>query len=120
MKPEPAQTPPSKKTYNVDVFVVRETCLRETISGFGTALPDREVTLSAQVAGQIQEHDLEVGQKVVPNGPMLQIDPDSYRQQYEQVKNQLAEGESELARLKQEQANAARLLKQAKSDLETA
>ena len=120
MKPEPVQTPPPKKTYNVDVFVVRPACLRETISGFGTALPDREVTLSAQVAGQIQEHDLEVGRKISANRPILEIDPDSYRQKYEQVKNQLAEGESELARLKQEEANAARLLKQAKSDRDTA
>ncbi len=120
MKPEPRQTPPTKKTYNVDVFVVHKHRLRETISGFGTARPDREVILSAQVAGAVQEHNLEIGQRVVANGPILQIDPDSIRRQYEQVQNQLAEGESELSRLKQERANAERLLKQAKSDFATA
>ncbi len=120
LRPAPEVTPPPRKTYNVDVFVVRQACLRETISGFGTALPDREVTLSAQVAGQILAHDLEVGQTIGLDHPVMEIDPRIYRQRHEQVKHQLAEGDSELRRLKQEQINAARLLVKVKSDYETA
>jgi len=120
LKPAPKQTPPPKKQFNVDVFRVQESCLRETISGFGTARPDREVTLSAQVAGEILEHDRKVGQTIPVEQPLLEIDPRIYQQRYEQAENQLAEGESELRRLKQEQANAERLLAQAESDFQTA
>lgn len=120
LKPEPEQVPPAKKQFNVDVFIAKQTCLRETISGFGTTRADREVTLSAQVAGQILEHNLKVGHRVSGDEPILEIDPRIYQQQVEQVQNQLAEGESELRRLKQEQANAARLLEKVKSDFETA
>ncbi len=83
-------------------------------------MPDREVTLSAQVAGEVLAHNLEIGQQVTANQPILEIDPRIYEQRREQVQKQLAEGESELSRLKQEQANANRLLVKVKSDYETA
>lgn len=120
LRPEPQQLPPQKKHFNVDVFVVRENCLRETLSGFGTVLPDREVTLSAQVAGEVMNQVLEVGQAVATDKPLLEIDPRIYQQRYAQAKRQLEEGESELRRLTQEQANAERLLKSIKSNLEIA
>lgn len=120
LRPEPKQLPPTEKHFNVDVFVVRENCLRETLSGFGTVLPDREVTLSAQVAGEVVDQNLEVGYFVTADKPLLEIDPRIYQQRHAQAKRQLEEGESELRRLKQEQANAARLLKTIKSNLEIA
>ncbi|MCA9072084.1 MAG: biotin/lipoyl-binding protein, partial [Planctomycetaceae bacterium] len=120
LRPEPKQLPPPKKHFNVDVFVVRENCLRETISGFGTVLPDHEVTLSAQVAGEVLGHDLEVGHAVAADNPLLKIDPDIYRQRVTQAERQLEEGKSELRRLKQEQANAERLRKSIQSNLEIA
>ena len=120
LRPAPSVSPPPKKTYNVDVFVAHKACLRETISGFGTARPDREVTLSAQVAGEVLEHNLKIGQAVTGEVVFLKIDPRIYEQRLEQVKRQLAEGDSELRRLKQEQVNASRLLAKAKSDYVTA
>ncbi len=120
LKPQPKQLVPAKKVYNVDVFVVRETCLRQTMTGFGTVMPDREVTISAQVAGAVLEHELEVGHAIAAQSPVLEIDPRIYQQRHEQAKKQLAEGESELRRMQQEQKNAERLLAKAKLDYETA
>lgn len=120
LRPAPDIAPLPPRNYNVDVFIVKRSCLRETISGFGTALPDREVTISAQIAGEVLGHGLKIGQTVTTETPVLEIDPRIYEQRHEQVRHQLAEGESELVRLRQEKANAEKLLLKVKSDYETA
>lgn len=136
MKQPPPAREPFEKVYNVEVFDVVPTDLREVISGFGTARADRQVVLAAQVAGRIVEvhPDLKAGAAVRPDevtvGPggesvrsrgdvLLTIDPTSYEHQATLARNRLAEVDAELVRLRQEQANNERLLAKAREDLET-
>lgn len=126
---------PEDRRYNVDVFVVEPVDLQQVITGFGTAQPDREVVLSAQVAGEVlaTHPRLEVGEKVEPPagtpapphgttpGPdevLLQIDPRNYEERVVQIENRLRESEVELDRLKQEEMNLNRLRERLQSDYE--
>src|SRR6185369_12352969 len=55
LKAPPPQRDATPKVYNVDVFDAQRVDLSETLVGYGTAVSDREVTLAAQVAGEIVE-----------------------------------------------------------------
>lgn len=56
----------ARRVYNVEVYEVAPVNLQEIINGFGTAVPDKEVVLSSQVAGEVTEihQHLKVGLKV--------------------------------------------------------
>ncbi|WP_166819786.1 efflux RND transporter periplasmic adaptor subunit [Thalassoroseus pseudoceratinae] len=124
------------KRYNVEVYDVSTTRLRELIVSYGTAEADREVTLSAEVAGRIinAEH-LERGWHVypkpeTPQSPgdsqppegtqILTIDPEAYEQRVAQVAAQVREAQAEIKRLQQEQKNNLRMLQKVEDDYKTA
>lgn len=136
LKQPPAAREHIEKTYNVEVFVVEPCRLQEIFSGFGTARADREVVLSAQVAGEVVEvHPrLKVGEwvraaevRVGPDGRsireagdvLVRIDPLPYQERVAQARSLLAEDETELSRLQTEQANNDKLLAQAREELKT-
>ena len=129
LKQPPAARDKIVKTYNVEVFSVEPTDLREIISAFGTARADREVIVAAQVAGTIVEvHPrLKVGQAVrahqeserLSGDLLVRIDPRTYAERVTQAERRIAEDEAELERVKQEQANNEVLLKQAEEDVQT-
>lgn len=124
------------KRYNVEVYDVSTTRLRELVVSYGTAEADREVTISAEVAGRVVNADnLERGWQVYPKPEMprspgdnrptegtqiLAIDPETYEQRVAQVAAQVREAEAEIKRLKQEQKNNARMLQKVKEDYQTA
>ena len=56
----------SNRQYNVETFTVQPVDLREIVNAFGTARPEKEVVLSAQVAGEVSQilPQLKVGLKV--------------------------------------------------------
>ncbi|MEO1980320.1 MAG: efflux RND transporter periplasmic adaptor subunit [Fuerstiella sp.] len=137
-----AQKPPvlEKETesarLNVDVFTVAPFSFQELLTGFGTARADREVTLAAQVSGEIIEvhpqlevgHPVATGQLVTSPGEpseerdadqLLRIDPRDYQQRVEQAANRIAELQTEISQFKVQQTNVARQRAQGKLVLNT-
>ncbi|MBC8291085.1 MAG: hypothetical protein H8E37_12285, partial [Planctomycetes bacterium] len=49
MKTAPPTKEPARQVFNVTVFHVEATDLREVVTGFGTVVSEQEVTYSAQV-----------------------------------------------------------------------
>ena len=55
LRQPPELRAPADRKYNVEVYSVQSVDLREIINAFGTARPEKEVVLSAQVAGEVSE-----------------------------------------------------------------
>ena len=137
MKEAPPRREVAERSYNVETFVVGRTTVREVITGFGTAVPDRQVTLSAEVSGLVTEvhPNLEVGVEVrAPEGigggdqpsgvttgdELLKIDPATYLKRVEGLNRQIDRLTAERDQLKIEKENNERLLKTQQANLETA
>lgn len=126
LKKPPAKKEPPRQVFNVTVFEVEATDLREVITGFGTVVAEHEVEYSAQVGGEIVEISplLKVGTKVKaapesgskPSDPLLIIDPEVYVDQLAQAENALAEARAQQELLAGQKANNARLVAQAERD----
>ncbi len=132
----------SNRQYNVETFTVQPVDLREIVNAFGTARPEKEVVLSAQVAGEISQilPQLKVGLKV--KGPrsadaslaiqafsdnrventdgdlLVRIDPSSYEERVAAARHRLAADQSDLNRIEQEEANLARVYEKIVADWE--
>ncbi len=134
LKQPPAERELIEKIYNVEVFHVEPANLQEIISGFGTARADREVTLSAEVAGSIESvHPrLKVGRDVhpqrirlddsgrsetLPADVLLHIDRKTYQQRVEQSQKRIAEATTELQQLEQEKKNLILESEKVKADI---
>ena len=130
IKSKETVTPP----LNIDSFSVEPVSFREIITAYGTALPDREVVVSAQVNGQIVEvHPrLKVGHPVTApqtvssaNEPtryaegdlLVRIDERDYANRVQQSKNRINEAIRDIEQLQQQEINSGRLLAKAKSDM---
>ncbi|MCP4782772.1 MAG: efflux RND transporter periplasmic adaptor subunit [Fuerstiella sp.] len=135
-KPAVEEKPEESVLLNVDIFKVAPISFQEILSGFGTVRADREVTLAAQVSGEIIEvhSQLEVGCHVAtgqlvttPGKPsrqrkadqLLKIDPRDYEQRVEQAANRIAELQTEIEQLSVQKANVDRQLKKGESVLNT-
>lgn len=128
LKKPPASREQAAKTYNVEVFDVERRDLPEVITSFGTARADREVVVSAEVAGQIAvvHPRLKVGEIVSPTGEsagatdhfLVRIDKSTYETRVRQAENRVKQDDEELGQIEQEIENDTRLLKQARADLE--
>lgn len=122
MKKPPAEREVSSKVFNVEVFRAEQLDIDEIIIGYGTAKADREVVLSAQVAGEVLEThpQLKVGRRVMAAGVdrdeagrsidrsgdvLVRIDRDVYLQRFQQAESRLREDESELTLLEQQRKN---------------
>jgi len=121
---------------NVDAFQAAPVVFQEILTAYGTARPDREVIVAAQVTGEIIElHPrLRVGESVrseqsvvSSTAPtrhdegdvMLRIDPRDYQERVDQSQNRIRESTQEIEQLQQQQKNADRQLEKAREDLET-
>ena len=126
LKKPPSQREVLEKNYNVEVFDVEQTDLQEIISAFGTARSDREVVLSAQVAGEaVEVHpNLKIGQQVRPIGEsqripgdlLVQIDRSTYEERVTQAEKRLAEDDAELGQVAQELINSERVREKTRQD----
>lgn len=129
LKPEIRTREIQEPVYNAEVFRVRRRNLQEIVSAFGTAQADREVVLSAQVAGEVVElrPDLRIGAALRPGGAsqsspvdvLVKIDRESYQRRYDQLAAVIAEDEAELDRLAREKQNNELLYQNAQEDLKT-
>lgn len=136
LKQPPAERPRVEKIYNVEVFAADRYDLQEVITGYGTVRADRDVRLSAEVAGTIVEvHPrLKIGERVdaagISTGPagesvrgtgdtLVRIDPQVYVDRVAQAKSQLETISAEVGRLQQEEMNNERVLAQVRDDVKT-
>lgn len=125
----------SLRKYNVEIMTLAPVDLREIVNAFGTARPDKEVVLSAQVAGEVSEihpqlnvglrvrtsHDADADQGTAERDEgdlLLQIDPRNYEERVTSATNRLAEDRSELKRIDQEEANLDRVYATIVADFE--
>ena len=133
----------SNRQYNVETFTVQPVDLGEIVNAFGTARPEKEVVLSAQVAGEVSQilPQLKVGLKVKgprsadpslalqasiedsrvenPDGDLLvRIDPSSYEERVAAARHRLSADQSDLNRIEQEEANLARIYEKIVADWE--
>lgn len=140
LREEPARRDIEAKVFNVEVFEVRRSNLREIVRGFGAATAEREVVYSAQVAGEIASvsRRLKVGEAVsgpefFPNDPiadsgsqqtqgeiLLAIDPEVYHERLTQADNAVAEAHAEIQTLTQREKNNTRLLDTSRRNYATA
>ncbi|QDT39350.1 efflux RND transporter periplasmic adaptor subunit [Stratiformator vulcanicus] len=135
LKQPPSERPAVERSFNVDVFEVEPVTLQEVVSGFGTARADREVTLAAQVSGEIifAHERLEEGGRFdgpasgpdadgrggsSPGETLIVIDPRTYESRVRQIEGRLDELDGQIERLRKEQSNNERLLAKAKKDVE--
>jgi RND family efflux transporter MFP subunit len=119
---------------NIDSYSVRPVTFREIITAYGTAQPDREVVIAAQVSGEIVgiHPRLKIGQKVIAaqtivsadeptryaDGDVLvQLDQRDYANRVQQAKNRINETTRDIEQLRQQETNGERVLEKAKSDL---
>lgn len=135
-QPEVREIP--EKVLNVEVFRVEPADLQEIVIGFGTAVAEHEVEYAAQIAGEVTSVSprLEVGEPVrgpsfeaqsttvqqsrpVEGDLLLTIDPQVYHERLSQADAAIAEVESELKTLDQEEVNAERVLEKAQRDFQT-
>lgn len=135
-RPEVEQKEIDKVLLNVDVFECSPVDFQEMLTGFGTAQADREVILSAQVAGEVTEVNplLKVGNSVSAasleadsESPsqvrdadlLLKIDTRDYQQAVDQAETAIQEAQSEIDRLIVQEKNAKRQLETSRSVLQT-
>jgi len=135
-KKAPPREEPTAEVLRIESFVVENAALRRYVSGFGTTRVDREVVVSAEVAGRVMEvNRLEVGNPVVgPNiaidpagvsqrnggDVIVQIDPQTYQQRLNQVLSLIEQAEIGLQTLEKDHATNQVLVKQQQRRLETA
>lgn len=132
LKELPPQVEPPARVFRVPVFLVQQTDVRPWLVSFGTALPDRQVTVAAEVAGRIIEtQGLKVGTVLnppaasddgpaAPSPPVIRIDPETYQERILQAEALLAQDAAELDRLDQEVRNNREMLAQRQRTLESA
>lgn len=134
LKAPPPQRDISPKVYNVEVFDAQRVDLPETLVGYGTAQSDREVTLAAQVTGEIVEvhPSLRVGAEFKaaavtldssgrsqrsPGDVLLRIDSEPYQQKLAQAESKIKEDEVQKSLLEQQEQNNTRQLDRARTDV---
>lgn len=74
--------------------------IRVVINGLGTVTPLRTVTVSAQVAGQLQSVDFREGQHVRKGDVLATIDPRSFQAALAQAQGSLARDQAQLGNAK--------------------
>ncbi len=133
-KPQVATRDIQPRVLNVDTFHVTPVTFREVLTAYGTARPDRQVVVAAQVSGEIVEvhPQLNVGQLVSaassiissetatrrqPGDALVQIDERDYANRVRQAQNRINEASREIQQLEQQERNATKLLKKSRVDL---
>lgn len=135
MKAPPPREEPKPNVLRVQTFRVEATPLKRYIASFGTARPDVEVVVSAEVSGKITEKtDFEVGSSVdgpevrtLPTGEssrkpgslLVQIDSQTYLERVRQAENLLDQNDASLQKLNREEQLNENLLAQQKERLQT-
>ncbi|UCF34299.1 MAG: efflux RND transporter periplasmic adaptor subunit [Phycisphaerales bacterium] len=121
-KPEPPRSETRILPPLVDSLVVEADSVTERFVGYGTALPDRSATLSAEVPARIVEvvNDIEAGSAIAEDQVLIRLDDRQYQQELERA---LALAEADDAQLREigvEKTKLRQLIQIAKTELEIA
>ena len=93
--------------------------LKEVFVGYGSARADREVTISAEAAGQVIEvpAGIKDGAIVKPGELLVRIDDRQAQRQLDKERGRLADVQAQLARLDVERTNVDRLIATAEDEV---
>jgi HlyD family secretion protein len=115
--PGKAQTQPDR-TAAVDVAVAREATIDPVQEFTGTTLPYREVSLKAQIEGQLLNIAVDVGDSVQAGQVVAQLDDQLLAAAVAEAQAEVAARESEVASLRAEVDDARAQVEQARLELE--
>jgi membrane fusion protein (multidrug efflux system) len=110
IRPEPPRSETRILPPLVESLVVKADNVTERFVGYGTALPDRSATLSAEVSARIVEvaGDIEAGSAITEDQVLIRLDDRQYQQELERA---LALAEAEEAQLREIEVERTRLRK---------
>jgi HlyD family secretion protein len=120
-----AQSTPSRERSEnrataVDVAVAKTGVLQETLEYIGTTLPDREVSLRAQVEGRLLNLQVDVGDRVSKGQILARLDDSLLVTNVTQGQAELAALQSEVSRAQTQVQNAQAQAEQARAELKQA
>lgn len=120
LKKEPPQKPPAEQTALVEVAEVKSCEDGFTISVDGEVTPYREISLAAQVAGQISKKNpnARAGNYVRKGDPLFEIDPRDYELEIKRLQETVKQAGSSIEELDVEQSNVVELIALANESLE--
>lgn len=108
----PAGGPGARMVTPVGAAVAERGDIHVVLNGLGTVTPLRTVTVSAQVAGQLQAVEFREGQRVAQGEVLAQIDPRTYQAALAQAQGSLARDQAQLANARLDLARYQTLFKQ--------
>ncbi|MCA8995606.1 MAG: efflux RND transporter periplasmic adaptor subunit [Planctomycetaceae bacterium] len=134
-KADPPRDDPSVELIRVEAYQVERASLQRYVNSFGTARADRVVTVSAEVSGKVTgTNDLRVGRFLSgppnsgnekgesvdsPGELILQIDPKTYQNRWEQAQATVKQDEASLQLLEEENETNENLLENLRQRIET-
>jgi len=106
--PKARKRPPARSTPLVQVVSVQPADHAVTVSAMGTAVPAREITLEARVAGEIvaKHQEFTVGGFLEKDSEVLRIDPQDYQLALTLARARVKDAESKLKLLEAEAESA--------------
>ncbi|MBM83056.1 MAG: hypothetical protein CMJ78_21050 [Planctomycetaceae bacterium] len=121
------ETPPDRVASQPPPLLVETIALPTSVTAFpiqgsGNVVPHREVTLSAEVAGAIiaKGETIESGRHVRAGTPLLQIDPQRFELQVNELDSELKQVAADIKQLQTEESGLDGLIKLAQQELKIA
>ncbi|MFO8099927.1 MAG: efflux RND transporter periplasmic adaptor subunit [Salinibacter sp.] len=91
---------------SVETETAQKRSITQTVTAFGRAQPEVEVTISPDVSGEIVELPVQEGDAVQEGDLLARLRPDDYRAQLDQNRAQVAQQQANLARRRADSVQA--------------
>ncbi|NOX58501.1 MAG: efflux RND transporter periplasmic adaptor subunit [Planctomycetes bacterium] len=118
-KPDPVRSDVDSRAPLVSTVLLTPADVRDVLRGFGTALADRQATLTAEVSAPVVERvdNLDAGDAVEAGQKLIRLDDRQYVAELHEAQSRLAAQDALLNQLKVEAQNNLALLEISESDL---